>query len=111
MSNRINQRLEKIASGQKKNRESQAEMLAQMTEQKTDQPDFEAIAEELKERHIKEARSENFEHIKDTIYVQKDIYEAFNALCTKRGDKKKYTNQALAEFVAKKYKELQNDEK
>lgn len=111
MSNRINQRLEKIASGQKKNRESQAEMLAQMTEQKTDQPDFEAIAEELEERKRQEGKGENEGYVKDTIYIEENIYKSFNALCIKRGDKKKYTNQALAEFVAKKYKELQNDEK
>ena len=41
-----------------------------------------------------------------TIYVRKDIADAFNALITKRGQQKEFTNQALADFIQKKTKEL-----
>lgn len=70
-------------------------------------PDFSKIAEDLQRRHEEEKHSLNEGHVKMTIYVNEDIAKAFNALCIKRGDQKKYTNEALADFVAKKYRELQ----
>lgn len=70
---------------------------------------FKEIANQLKERKENEAESLNDPnlYVKDTIYIEKDIYEAFNALCLKRGDKKQFTNEALRDYVKKKYKELQ----
>lgn len=41
-----------------------------------------------------------------TLYLDNDIAAAFYALCTKRGDKRKYASQAIADFVTKKYHEL-----
>lgn len=77
--------------------------------QEQEAPDFAQIAEELQQRHAEEARSLNDpeEFVKDTIYIQKDIYTAFNSLCLKRGDKKQFVNDALAMYVQKRYKELQ----
>lgn len=74
-----------------------------------EEKDLKAIAQELKERKEKEPDSINDPdlYIKDTIYIEKDVYEAFNALCLKRGDKKQFTNEALRDYVKKKYKELQ----
>lgn len=74
-----------------------------------EEKDLKAIAQELKERKQKEPDSINDPdlYIKDTIYIEKDVYEAFNALCLKRGDKKQFTNEALRDYVKKKYKELQ----
>lgn len=110
--NRINDRLKNIAEKKAKNEgkqnHAQAEMMAQMTEQKDDSPDFATIAAELEERKQAEAKGENQGYIKDTIYIEESIYKSFNALCLKRGDKKKFTNQALADFVKKKYKEIQS---
>lgn len=71
-------------------------------------PDFAKIAEDLKRRHEEEKHSLNEGHVKMTIYVEENIAAAFNALCIKRGDQKKYLNEALADYVAKKYRELQN---
>lgn len=73
-----------------------------------EEKDLKTIARELKERKEKEPDSINDPnlYIKDTIYIEKDIYEAFNALCLKRGDKKQFTNEALRDYVNKKYKEL-----
>ena len=74
-----------------------------------EEKDIKAIAQELKERKDKEPDSINDPnlYVKDTIYIEKDVYEAFNALCLKRGDKKQFTNEALRDYVKKKYKELQ----
>lgn len=79
--------------------------------QEQEAPDFAKIAEDLQKRHAEEARSLNDpeEFVKDTIYIQKDIYTAFNSLCLQRGDKKKFINEALAMYVQKRYKELQSE--
>lgn len=110
MSDRINERLKKLSESKKNNEDkqaqAQAEMRAHMTEQKDETPDYAKIAEELQKRHEEEAHSLNSEHVKMTIYVQEDIAAAFNALCLKRGDQKKYLNEALADFIVKKHKEL-----
>lgn len=77
--------------------------------QEQEAPDFAQIAEELQQRHAEEARSLNTGYVKDTIYIEENIYKAFNALCTERGMKKQLVNEALADFVQKKYRELQQD--
>ena len=76
-------------------------------DQEQEAPDFAKIAEELQQRHEQEKRSLNDRYIKDTIYIEENIYKAFNALCTERGMKKQLVNEALADFVQKKYRELQ----
>lgn len=80
--------------------------------QEQDTPDFAKIAEELQRRHAEKAKSLNDpeEYVKDTIYIEKDIYTAFNSLCLKRGDKKKLINEALAQYVAKRYREIQAEQ-
>lgn len=88
---------------------SHEELLKQLADQKDDTPDFEKIAEELQRRHEEEKRSLNTGYVKDTIYIEENLYKAFNALCTERGMKKQYVNQALADFVQKKYREIQKN--
>lgn len=82
----------------------QQEIVTHLTHE---EPDYAKIAEDLQRRHEEEAHSLNDRHVKETIYIQEDIAKAFNALCLKRGDKKKFINQALADFVTKKHRELQ----
>lgn len=79
--------------------------------QEQESPDFAKIAEELQKRHEEEKRSLNDNYIKDTIYIEENIYRAFNALCVERGMKKQLVNEALADFVQKKYRELQQKNK
>ncbi len=74
--------------------------------QEAEKPDFAKIASELKERHEKEKRSLNDGYVKDTIYIEENLYKAFNALCTERGMKKTFVNEAIKDFVLKKHKEL-----
>lgn len=107
---RLNKRLNQVAAKSGTVRASQAEMMAQMTDQKNDDVDFKDIAAKLEARKKQEAKGENEGYIKDTIYIEETLYKSFNALCLKRGDKKKYTNQAIADFIKKKYKELQIEE-
>ena len=40
-------------------------------------------------------------------YIDENIAKAFNSLCVKRGDQKEYINAALADYIQKRYKELQ----
>lgn len=72
-----------------------------------DTDNFSKIAEELKQRKAEEEnKSKNDDHVKDTIYIQRDIYEAFQALCIKQGDKKKFINEALKDYIIKRYNQL-----
>ena len=105
--NRFQDKLSEISSSGKAPQKK--EVIQQIIHQEEDKPDFEQIARELQQRHEEEKRSLNDNHIKDTIYIQEDIYKAFNALCTERGLKKVYVNEAIADFVQKKYRELQQN--
>jgi hypothetical protein len=46
-------------------------------------------------------------HTKDTIWIRNDIAEAIKEICTQRGEKTKFVNEALLEYLVKKEKELQ----
>ena len=80
--------------------------MSQLTHESDGEPDFTEIAKKLEKRKAQEIKGENAGHVKMTIYIEENLAKAFNALCTKRGQQKEYANQALADFVAKKIKEL-----
>ena len=86
------------------NREPQ--LAKQLTHESDGEPDFTEIAKKLEERKAQEAKGENDNHVKMTIYVREDLARSFNALITKRGQQKEFINQALQDFVQKKIKEL-----
>lgn len=88
-------------------KKSQEEVRKQLAEEKETALDFASIAEELQKRHEEEKHSLNDKHVKMTIYVDEDLAKAFNALCIKRGDQKKHLNAALADYIQKRYRELQ----
>lgn len=69
--------------------------------------DMAAIAEQLQQQRSEEPVSANDGYTKDTLYIENDLFRAFNALCVKRGDKKKFVNEAIRDFVLKKYREMQ----
>ncbi len=83
-----------------------AKLVEQLNHDNDASQDFTELAKRLEERKKKEAKGENDEHVKMTIYVRKDIAQAFNALITKRGQQKTFVNQALSDFVQKKTREL-----
>ena len=100
-----------------KNKSSAAERIAAMRREEeaaskvsSTEPDFTEIAKKLEERQAAEKKGENEGFVKMTIYVRQDIAKAFSALITKRGQQKEFTNRALADFVAKKIRELDMDE-
>ena len=84
-------------------------LVNQLTHAEPDITNFDEITKKLKERQKNEKAPllENAEkYTKYTIYVEKPVAEAFQALCLKRGDQRRYANQAIKEFVEKKVKEL-----
>lgn len=84
-----------------------ADLVGQLTHEEAGDPNFAELAKKLEERKEAEKKpSANANTEKFTIYVDKDIAAAFKALCTERGDQKRYATQAFAEFVARKVKEL-----
>lgn len=105
--NDMKDRLNKIKQEQGTIKGNPAKVIGGIIKQEQETPDFAKIAEELQKRHAEESRSLNSGYVKDTIYIDENIYKAFNALCTERGMKKQLVNEALADFVQKKYRELQ----
>ena len=55
-----------------------------------------------KNRHAVQKYMDNHNLIKMTVYVNDDIYAAFSNLCVQRGDKKRFFNEALEDFLKKK---------
>ena len=82
------------------------DLVAQLTHEDTGNPDFTEIAKKLEERKAQEAKGENEGYVKMTIYIREDIADSFNALITKRGQQKAFANEAFADFILKKSKEL-----
>lgn len=105
---------EKLARLQREREEASAKakeedspgLISQLTHEASGEPDFSEIAKKLEERKAQEAKGENDGFVKMTIYVREDVAQAFNALITKRGQQKEFVNIALADFVAKKIREL-----
>ena len=103
--------IERLANLKKEQEEAKAtsakgDLVNQLAHENDGKPDFSDLAQKLQERQEREAKGENFAHVKMTMYIRQDIYDAFNALITKRGQQKEFTNQALSDFIQKKAKEL-----
>lgn len=92
------------AAAEKKN--TTTELVGQLTHEKDGTPDLSEVAAKLEAIKKETAKGENEGHVKMTIYVEQSVARSFNALVVKRGDQKKYVNQALRDFVQKKAKEL-----
>lgn len=94
-------------AAQTANQEKQgADLVGQLTHEVDGAPDFSDLAKKLEERKAQEAKGENEGHVKMTIYIREDIAKSFNALVTKRGQQKEFANQAFADFIQKKSREL-----
>ena len=91
---------------QAQNKTQKANMVSQLAHQQDVTTDFEKITEEFKKLQEEKLPGANEGYTKDTIYIRDSLYKAFNALCVNRGDKKKYVNMAIEDFVLKMYKEL-----
>ena len=88
------------------NQNQNAELIGQLTHENDGSPDFSELAKKLEERKAMEAKGENEGYVKMTIYIRQDIADSFNALITKRGQQKEFANQAFADFIQKKSREL-----
>lgn len=97
---------EKEAAQEASKEKPNADLVSTLHHEKDGEPDFTEIAKKLQERKAQEAKGENEGHVKMTIYIRKDIADSFNALITKRGQQKEYANQAFADFIQKKSREL-----
>ena len=112
----IKQRLAEIEKQKNEAEKNRPDVVTSIVDGETADNKLKAIAEELKKRkdeYDPRAKDGGFKdnYVKDTIYIEKDIYEAFNALCLEYGDKKRYANQAFRDFVMKKHEEIKREEK
>ena len=112
VNNKKESAVERIARMKKEKEEARptqtetVDLVNQLTHHDDGEPDFTEIAKKLQERKELEAKGENEGYTKMTIYIRDDIAASFNALITKRGQQKEFANQAMADFVAKKIREL-----
>ena len=90
-------------------KESKSTIISQLANETETTTDFEKITEEFKKLQENRLPGANEGYTKDTIYIKDSLYKAFNSLCVNRGDKKMYVNQAIEDFVLKKYKELKQN--
>lgn len=104
--NKINERLSELQREKNDVPPTNGGLVPKLLHQQEEQTDLSAIAEELKKRHEAEAVGENEGYIKDTIYIRADLYKAFQALCLKRGDKKKHANAAYEQYILNEYKKI-----
>ena len=112
MSNKKETVSERLARLQREKEEAKdasvesTDLVSQLTHENDGATDFAKIAQRLQERKAMETKGENENFVKMTIYIREDIAKSFDALCIQRGDQKRYANQALAEFVERKVREL-----
>lgn len=92
----------------KKAAEEKDNLVGQLTHKTDGEPDFAQLAEKLKSRKEEETPTAT-ETVKFTIYIDKPVAEAFQALCVKRGDQRRFATEAFAEFVKRKVRELDID--
>lgn len=105
------ERLERLKREKKEAKGGETEntgLVSQLTHESDGEPDFALIAEKLKSRK-EEEKPTTTETVKFTIYIDKDVAQAFQALCVKRGDQRRYATEAFAEFVKRKVRELNID--
>ena len=100
----VQERLERM----KKQKEASGgtELVSQLTHETTGEPDFKELAQRLSARNQKERVLKRDTTEKITFYIDQDVIAAFYALCTEHGDKTRYINQALRDFIKKKAREL-----
>ena len=108
---RINRlKREQAEAAAKEETVAEPDMVAQLTHETDGKPDFSELAKKLEERKAQEAKGENEGYVKLTIYIEESLAKSFNALITKRGQQKAFANEAFADFVAKKARELGLDQ-
>ena len=101
----VQERLERMKK-QKESAGAETELVTQLAHESNGEPDFEELAQRLKERYDEKKVSKLDGTEKLTVYVDKDVAAAFRALCIERGDQRRYINAALRDFVLKKAREL-----
>ena len=71
-----------------------------------EKPDFMKMAGALE---AQKTNSMNDDHVKDTIYIRHDLFNALQSLCKAPGDKKFHVNAAYEMYLTKVYKEMDID--
>jgi hypothetical protein len=73
-----------------------------VTKDEPQEVDFAAIAAEL-EQQEEEVPGLNDGFVKTTLYLEENVFKAFQRLTTGRGEKKKAANEAISDWVLKEY--------
>ena len=81
----------------------------EITQGNEEEVDFAAIAAEL-EQTVEEHHGENENCVKTTLYLDKNVFAAFQKLTTGRGEKKKAANAAISAWVIQEYNRRKNNE-
>ena len=101
------ERMKREKEAAKQQTKDNTDLVGQLTHESNGEPDFEELAEKLKKRQDEEKEGSVLSGaVKYTIYIDSAVAEAFQALCLKRGDQRRYANEAFRDFVQKKAREL-----
>ena len=105
---RLQREKEEAEAKAKTEEKESTSLVSQLTHETDGEPDFAQLAAKLKSRKEEETPVST-ETVKFTIYIDKPVAEAFQALCVKRGDQRRFATEAFAEFVKRKVRELDID--
>lgn len=95
-------------AAQRKAQEGGTDLVGQLTHTSDGKPDFEAIAEKIKQQTVTKPAAKP-DYMKFTIYIDRPVAEAFKALCTEPGDQRRFATEAFEDFVQKKIREMDID--
>lgn len=105
----LKKRLQEINESKKENESNKPDVVNTIVTGKEEKPNFSEIAAQLEERKRKLKEGEtgaNDGYVKDTIYIRKDLWEAMQALCIEKGDKKNHVNAAYEDYISKMHRLL-----
>lgn len=114
MSNKdlLQQRLKELNENKKSTDGKKPDVVNTIVTGEEEKPDIKKIAEQLEERKKKMKEGEvgaNDGYVKDTIYIRKDLWDAMQALCIEKGDKKVHVNRAYEDYIIKMSRVIDTD--
>lgn len=105
----LQQRLQELNANKKETKGNKPDVVNTIVTGKEEKQNFSDIAAQLEERKRKLTEGQtgaNDGYVKDTIYIRKDLWEAMQALCIEKGDKKNHVNAAYEDYISKMHRLL-----
>lgn len=102
----LKKRLKELNENKKETKSNKPDVVNTIVTGKEEKPNFSDIASAFEERKIKLKDGAKNGYVKDTIYIRKDLWDAMQALCIEKGDKKHHVNAAYEDYISKMHRLL-----